>query len=148
MVSAAADILDRVGALQRAVETLTRHPDAELQAVGIGMDRWLRSDPDEPPLSLACVLGLPADWRAAWRRTERDRHLLAIACTWFPGMEGRAAAAAVHAAGRRYESGGWIRDRRRGQRPDGLNGAIYSALQCGPLPSIETLRRLFNGIAG
>lgn len=135
--------LSTVGALRAVRDLLLEQPDTRLYVIAYAINAWIRDGGD-----FSQALGLPHGWRAMHRRELRDAALIDLVRRRFPEMEGRAAARAVAAAGRRYEGGAWPRDRRAERRPDGLNGDFFDILSLGELPSYGTLRALFNGLSG
>ena len=131
--------------LHRTAARLLDLADADCQRLGAAVLAWTN---DAAPISFDAALGLPSGWRDLVRRERRNAALIGLAERRFPGLAGRALAAAVASAMRRYEASSWPRDRRAGRRPDGMAGDIFDLLALGETLSESRMRSLFNEMAG
>lgn len=132
-----------VAAMRRAVLLLVEHGDAEVVRVAAGYAQFLDA---EDVTTLDAEVGLSSGWRQGERKRVRNELLIYIAGRHWPDANDRQCAKKLHAAARRYEAAGWIRDRRTKCRPDGLNGEIFHLLTLGELPAQGTIYNLFNKV--
>lgn len=104
-----------------------------------GLDRACRGE------ALETALGLHGGWRHN-DRVRRRNAALAVLVGYFPGKQGRALAAAIDTAVRRYGATAWERDRIAQRRPDGRDGLVFDLLSLGGLPSCDYLRRVIKKV--
>ena len=145
MPIAPARATETIASLHRAASRLIELDEADCTTLAAAVLVWLS---DGAPMSFDAALGLPSGWRDLVRRERRNAALVGLAERRFPGLAGRALAAAVALAVRRYEASSWPRDRRAGRRPDGMAGDLFDLLTLGESLSESRIRSLFNEIGG
>lgn len=132
---------DPIAALRLVCAELLERADPASAIVANAIATWLAVD-----VGWDAALGLATNWRSTARLRARDTALRALAAEYFPNLVGRRLAVAVAHAVRRYECGGWARDRATRHRPDKMAGAIYDVLSVGAVPAERQLRNILGNL--
>lgn len=137
-----------IARLRAIAARLIEREDADAAWFAAALQEYTAGAPHGLTLGDAFGLRLEPGERPWWQLDaieRRDELLRRIASTYFPGLAGRSAAAAILTALARYEATGWRRDRAYVTPPAALRGDLFRLLRLAAPLSESTIRRALAG---